>query len=893
MISSTLNNRGYEQLRENEIKFDPFDEIPIEKRWFPDQEQLNQKEYDCLLPPLVEKIRREIYKWRGQVYKGTSQTTKSLLCHWFLETEGRELRYFFAQREAVETIIYLYEIIKIRDKYGLAAFDSSGKLKVEEFEENWTRYCIKMATGTGKTKVLSLLLAWSYFHKLYEPGSMMSKNFLVVAPNIIVLERLKRDFDNLCIFRNDPVIPENGYDGRNWKRDFCPELHIQDDIGQISQNGNIFLTNIHRVYMNETLPTRETYWLGEKPVPNADRSGGMDLGKIIRSKQIHDLVVFNDEAHHIHSKNLQWFEGIRDINSGLLQRTGKGISAQIDLTATPKHNNGEIFAQTVSDFPLVEAIKCNIVKKPVLPDKESRDKLDVRQSDDAGEKYSDFIHLGYIEWKKHFDSLKGKKTPVLFVMAEDTREAEQIALHLEKNYQVMKNRVLVIHTNKTGEIDEKRSEKELQVLRNAANSVDSSNSPYLAVVSVMVLREGWDVRNVTAIVGLRPFKAKSQILPEQAIGRGLRKMFDLQTVEELVVVGNPPFIEFVESLKSEGVRLGYRTMGEKSDETGAPLIIELDRANLDKDLEKMDIVLPKLGSKYRWDPECIFSIDVDAIAFKPLKLDALMRNDPKEIQFIDILGSWHHKIEFKPELVNFSNIIGFFTSAILKEARMPSGFNELYPKVEHFAKNRLFGKTTEIDDPVFLMNFTRPEVSKTIFDTFRAEIERLTLKQVENPRVDQGGHSQLDFEPIAVSSQRYVRSKKCLQNMVVGNQLELEFAAFLDRCQDVVSFARIYERRSRFRLDYATESGKIQNYYPDFVAKTKDGFVYIAETKGIVDEDAKRKRARLEQWCKDANKSAGKESYRSLFIRQAEWEKFRETLKKIEEANKIFGNMEN
>jgi len=209
-------------LRENEIKFDPFDEIPIEKRWFPDQEQLSQKEYDCLLPPLVEKIRREIYKWRGQVYKGASQTTKSLLCHWFLETEGRELRYFFAQREAVETIIYLYEIIKIRDKYGLAAFDSSGKLKVEEFEENWTRYCIKMATGTGKTKVLSLLLAWSYFHKLYEPGSMMSKNFLVVAPNIIVLERLKRDFDNLCIFRNDPIIPENGYDGRNWKRDFCP-----------------------------------------------------------------------------------------------------------------------------------------------------------------------------------------------------------------------------------------------------------------------------------------------------------------------------------------------------------------------------------------------------------------------------------------------------------------------------------------------------------------------------------------------------------------------------------------------------------------------------------------------------------------------------------------------
>jgi type III restriction enzyme len=84
-------------------------------------------------------------------------------------------------------------------------------MSVGMFEENWTRYVLKLATGVGKTKVLSLLIAWSYFHKMYETDSSLSRNFLLIAPNIIVLDRLKDDFDELSIFYNDPVIPENGH----------------------------------------------------------------------------------------------------------------------------------------------------------------------------------------------------------------------------------------------------------------------------------------------------------------------------------------------------------------------------------------------------------------------------------------------------------------------------------------------------------------------------------------------------------------------------------------------------------------------------------------------------------------------------------------------------------
>ena len=111
-----------------------------------------------------------------------------------------EFQYYFAQREALETIIYLYDVVGVKDKYDLMRFDSSGAVSAGMFDETWRRFVVKMATGTGKTKVLSLALAWSFFHKLYEPESTLARNFLVIAPNIIVLDRIYKDFQGLRIF---------------------------------------------------------------------------------------------------------------------------------------------------------------------------------------------------------------------------------------------------------------------------------------------------------------------------------------------------------------------------------------------------------------------------------------------------------------------------------------------------------------------------------------------------------------------------------------------------------------------------------------------------------------------------------------------------------------------
>jgi type III restriction enzyme len=139
-------------------------------------------------------------------------------------------RWYFAQREAVESVIWLYDVKQASDKFDLLRFDASGAVSAGMFPEDWPRYVVKMATGSGKTKVLSLLIAWSFFHRLYEPGSALARYFLLIAPNIIVLDRLRADFDGLRIFFSDPVLPDNGLHGRNWRDDIQLTLYLQDDV---------------------------------------------------------------------------------------------------------------------------------------------------------------------------------------------------------------------------------------------------------------------------------------------------------------------------------------------------------------------------------------------------------------------------------------------------------------------------------------------------------------------------------------------------------------------------------------------------------------------------------------------------------------------------------------
>jgi type III restriction enzyme len=413
----------------------PYEVLSPDSRWFPAAEELRSTAYEKLLPPLVAKVREEVEAWRAGDYAGASPTSCALLTWWFgidhlvdqADGTQSEFRYYFAQREAVETVIWLYDVRGARDKFDLLRFDASGAVSSNMLDEDWPRFVVKMATGAGKTKVLSLLMAWSYFHKLYEPNSTLSRNFLLIAPNIIVLDRLRTDFDGLRIFFNDPILPDNGHAGRNWRDDFQMVLHIQDDVRVVRPVGNIFLTNIHRVYLGDVPePSLEDddlrdYFLapfGDKPVGKTNDSN-TDLGEIVR--EINELAVFNDEAHHIHDSRLAWFQCIQDIHHRMLQKDLR-LVLQVDVTATPRHDNGAIFVQTVSDYPLVEAIAQNVVKHPVLPDAPSRAKLTEHKSPIITEKFADYLQLGIEEWRKSYAEHEklGKKS-VLFVMVDDAK----------------------------------------------------------------------------------------------------------------------------------------------------------------------------------------------------------------------------------------------------------------------------------------------------------------------------------------------------------------------------------------------------------------------------------------------------------------------------------------
>jgi len=507
------------------------------------------------------------------------------------------------------------------------------------------------------------------------------------------------------------------------------------------------------------------------------------------------------------------------------------------------------------------------------------------------ERYKDYIHLGYIEWKKQFEELKSVKTPILFVMTLDTTEANQTKEYLEANYPEFKDSVLLIHTKKSGEIPEsaasKRDKDELEQLRKAADAVDEDTSPYKAVVSVMMLREGWDVRNVTTIVGLRPYGSPAKILPEQTLGRGLRKMFGMEVKEELVVVGTPAFIEFVESIKTEGVEFSYRPMGETG-KSRNPIIVEIDADNDKKDLDKLDIPVPVLSPRIHRDYKNLEDIQVDAMIITPVALKQFSQNELKEIVFTDIDGAFSHKIEFTDTLPDWRNVVGFFTQAILKESRLVSGFNILYPKVEQFIRHRLFGKNVNLEDPNVLRNLSELEAKQTLYGAFKKAIDDLTIQDKGSAQI-KNYISLRKAKPLVADNQPYLVPQKSVFNKIIGDsRFELEFAAFLENCSDIISFAKNYQSLG-FKIEYQGEDGNIHEFFPDFLIKKSESEIFIAETKGREDLDDVRKIKRLQIWCKDVNDAQNENRYVPLYIKQEVWEKHQRDLRTFGNIAQLFG----
>ena len=841
---------------------------------------------------LVPNIRSAVRRWRQDGYPGASEVTRRLFDYWFQEDHAVlgfpiPFRFYFCQREAIEDLVWLTEIAKQDDAQELikrfaeiykkdlltdnVVFQTTmdGRRQVRRHmpelnrdgvqdlpPEDLRRFAFKMATGSGKTWVMAMAIVWSHFHKKLVPGSELSTNFLIVAPNIIVYQRLEKDFASNRIFHDIPLIPPE------WRGQFFQKVILREDDTDPDPSGNLFLTNVQQLYesrANEPTPKNAIQaLLGSKPT--RDLSSSSPRSVLERLKSLPDLLVLNDEAHHVHDEKLQWSQALLAIH----QAIPAGLSAWLDFSATPKDQNGMYFPWTVCDYPLAQAVEDRIVKAPIIvtrendPDQPTEDPDGVT-AQNAPEKYQYWLHAAVQRFREHEKVLSRlDRQPVLFIMAERNSYADTIGEYLQNTPELgfKENEVLVIHTNTAGDI----TLKDLEAARAAARDIDAADSRVKAIVSVMMLREGWDVRNVTVVLGLRPFSAKTEILPEQVVGRGLRLMTEVSPdrTQTLEVLGTRNLLRVLHGqLESEGVGVV-----SKSTDPALPVTIEPIRERT-----SFDVAIPLTKPSLVRDMRKIEELETG-------HLDPIFDQDDLEEPTKNYLKMAFATTETEVHRTNIDvggvpqiqEVLASITTKVADRAKLTNRFAELYPKVRAYVAQRCFGDIIDVDDPRVRARLTTLEVREGIAKYLAREIGNLTLERraLEMEKADFRLSQTKPFQ--WRRNLPPLQANKTIFNYVATyNAFEREFAEFLDEASDVVRFASLGttdqgDSGTQFRVDYIKQSGAIGFYHPDWVVvqSSEAGEVnWIIETKGRVWEGTEAKDTAMSEWCNQLAKQYG------------------------------------
>jgi type III restriction enzyme len=812
--------------------------------------QMSYLENYGMTAPAVPAIQEAVREWAARGYKGATNTSQALLNFWF-HTDHKlpagSFSYYDAQRQAIETLIYIYEVAQTRTMADLyqrfIPADLVRSVRMESLEP-LARYCIKMATGSGKTKVMTLAIAWQYFNSVLENDPTYARTFLIIAPNVIVFERLRLDFAGGRIFRIDPIIP------KEMQTYWDVQFYMRGEAERASSQGAVYLTNIQQLYENGKGEDDEldimTVVLG--PKPPANMTAELDFRQRILARSDCPFAVLNDEAHHTHDPESEWNRSIRSLR----EAHPGGLSMQLDFSATPRYSSGALFAWTVSDYTLKQALVDRIVKRPV------------KGITDIGEvtskvpeiRYQPFITAAVERWREYRDLLvKMGKKPILFVMMNNTSEADVIGHYLRVKYpdEFGGDKTLVIHTDRKGEV----SKKDLDTARMAAREVDYDTNPINAIVSVLMLREGWDVQNVTVIVGLRPYTAKANILPEQTIGRGLRLMFrGMRTpyLERVDVIGNPGFIKFVEQLeKEEDFQFDTWQVGKER------LVITVIEPDPDK--AEYDIALPELSpilTRSTSIREEIEAIDVMAIDCPPLprKGDAAAERT-FHYQGMDVLTleTLFERTYTIPTPQTSQEVISYYAQAIAQELKLPSHFAVLAPKVRDFLKYRAFGEEVDLDTPDILQSISRRLTLVVTMKIF-VDLLRDSLILPQTPVLENEGRWLSSVGAFPWSQDAPVCGKTVFNKVPCDNQFEVDFAHFLDNASDVARFGKL-PMKFGFTIPYTDTAGNLRHYYPDFVVVDYEGVHYLVETKGREDIDVANKDHSAAVWADSATQLTG------------------------------------
>ena len=902
----------------------------------------------------------------GEMLEGVTPTTQELLKFWFSDEycSLRNRNFHVGQRQAILNIIYLHEIKGVKNvlEYyeqltpDLMPTVDWGALSQKKYQ--MPKYAVKMATGTGKTWVMHALLLWQMLNARHEDvkSGRFTKNFLIIAPGLIVYDRLLDAFcGRIARGKEERDIETNDF---YLNQEVFIPVHFRQEVFSFIQNNVVTKEDgIGRKTTGDGLIALTNWHLFENQLEDEsiDDSGGLDASDIVnrilpirpgkaagndlsvldrrylRGAEIEylahldDIMVINDEAHHIHElkrngeiEEVEWQKGLNAIANKKGDRY-----FQVDFSATPYDQKGSgtkaqkcYFPHIVVDFDLANAMRKGLVKTLLLDRRQELTELaglDYKAVRDGRDKVCDLsdgqrlmLRAGLAKLKKletEFTTIDEKKNPKMLIICEDT----SVSPFVEKfviDEGLENDEVVTIDSNKKGEV----SEEEWKETKKVLFDIDKYKKPKV-IISVLMLREGFDVNNICVIVPLR--SSEAPILLEQIIGRGLRLMWrepEYQSIKEqdrkrvlqqhlqpityvdtLSIIEHPAFIDFYKELFDQGL-----AVEETEDTSTGASTGDLIKVELREGYEQFEIEWPVI---VREAVEELEDVDIDVSQMQPFTafdLETLRRFLAKDGEvFIS------QEITTKTQFGQYKVTGNLFTANSYNEylqkllhivsnrferlGRRPMEFPNIQingaqtiASIDKYIRTRLFEqpfnpfngydwKVLLSNDAIVTQHIIQ-ETAKAIkrqqdsITTISAQVEYNKFSSVDNLKMR---------ESYSVETHKTIYERTSYPTN--GGNFEKAFIEFLDRDGDVERFIKIQENAHLFAtIFYMRTDGLMATYHPDFIAETGD-MIYLIETKGnnmINDRNVRQKQIAAIEWVRKINNLNLKKRWEYVLIKE-------------------------
>lgn len=892
--------------------------------------------------------------WKsGEMLEKVTPTTASLLNYWFGEgfCNERVRNFHEGQRQAILNIIYLHEVMGencVMDAYqGIIPelMDRADLAQLAKPKYQMPKYAVKMATGTGKTWVMHALIIWQMLNARHEDveSGRFTQKFLVVAPGLIVYDRLldafcgrkKRDEEYRDPQTNDYYMNQEVFIPERYRDEVFSFIQNnvvtkEDGIGRkTTGEGLIALTNWHlfenqmeEKEQDEDVDDSSTVTPAEiisdlLPI-RPGKSAGNDLGMLDRRALggteleylagLKDLMVINDEAHHIHeikrngeTEEVEWQRGLNAISAT------KGTRfIQVDFSATPFDTKGTgekqvklFFPHIIVDFDLPMAMKQGLVKLLLLDRRQELtdlENLDYNaERDEQGkvvglsEGQRMMLRAGLTKLNKleeEFLKNDASKNPKMLIVCQDTTVSPFVEEFL-KSEGLEDEDIVTIDSNKQGEV----KDEEWQEIKKKLFDIDRYKSPKV-VISVLMLREGFDVNNICVLVPLR--SSQAPILLEQLVGRGLRLMWresdyiDIKRedrlrvlknhqpprtyIDTLSIVEHPAFIKFYDDLQNQGlVAVDEGDVGVGG-ATGDILTV-----GLREDYGKYDFQWPVIlyDSIDEFEDAEIDLDDLEPFTMYPLPLlrKFLAKEGETFVSQESLTKTTFGKYKVTANLFNASGYNEYLQKLLrVVTLRFENCRRQGFPTIQINGAQTVQVMDWYIREKLFSVPFNPFQgndwkillakdgiVTKHIVEQFAVAIYKMQNRLTTiNAEV-----SHTDFSSLRAIKMRESYSmevQKCIYPRLGypshGGGLEKAFIEFLDRDAEVERFLKINENGHSFAIIfYVRKDGLMATYHPDFIVATADK-VYLIETKGddkVDDVNVRQKQTATIEWIKKIN----------------------------------------